>query len=137
MLSEAALTFEGIKFLHQGRTINGMDCIGLLFLSAILCGYKYKKEDMPAYGKEPRDGILEAELRKHFGEPVVRSLRIDDIVAMAHHIGGPVGHVGIITKHPYGLGVCHTYGEIGRVTHHRLDDRRNRLIVKVFEWVRV
>ena len=134
-LSEAALTLVDTPFVHQGRTTNGTDCIGILFLSLILCGYKYNKKDIPAYGREPRGGVLQRELRKHFGEPVVRELRVNDIVAMVHHTGGDIAHVGIITKHPYGLGIVHAYGEIGRVVHTSLDDGRISKIAEVFEWL--
>lgn len=30
----------GTKYLHQGRTVNGVDCLGLVVLPAIACGLK-------------------------------------------------------------------------------------------------
>ena len=43
-------------------------------------------------------------------------------------------HVGIITPHPYGLGIIHSNGQLGRVTLQRVDERRMRQIVEVYAW---
>ena len=132
MLSEAALKYVGVKFRHRGRTDRGVDCIGLLLLAARDCGYL--AEDIPVYGREPKNGLLQGNLRVHLGEPVNRELRVNDVVAMSLRTDGQISHVGIITEHPHGLGICHAYGEIGRVVHQRLDERRRSKIAEVFEW---
>ena len=131
-LSEAALKYVGVKFRHLGRTENGMDCVGLLLLAARDCGYL--AEGIPVYGREPRNGLLQGQLKDHLGKPVDRDPKPNDIVAMSLRTDGQISHVGIITKHPYGLGLCHTYGEIGRVVHQLLDDRRINQITEVYEW---
>lgn len=132
-LSEAALKYVGVKFRHLGRTEKGVDCVGLLILAARDCGYIAGATSV--YGREPRNGLLQGELKEHLGKPVDRAPRPNDVVAMSLRTDGQISHVGIITKHPYGLGIVHAYGEIGRVVHHRLDDKIISKIAEVFEWL--
>ena len=130
-ISEAALRYVGTKFLHRGRTTRGIDCVGLVILAVRDCGFV--KELNYVYGREPRAGMLQAILTEHLGKPLNRAVEINDIVVMALS-GGQPSHVGIITKHPSGLGIVHAYGEVGRVVHQRLDDRRRKQITGVYTW---
>jgi len=132
-LSEAALKYVGAPFLHRGRTVRGMDCIGLVLLAATDCGYI--PSGIPTYGREPHKGLLTSGLMERLGTPLTRELRPNDIVVQRLHEGGEPSHVGIITDHPYGLGMVHCYGDIGRVVHQRLGDNRRRLITEAF-WCR-
>jgi len=131
-LSEAALEYVGVKFIHRGRTRRGVDCVGLVILAAQDCGYL--AEDLPAYGREPRNGLLEKTLADHLGAPVNRAPAVNDVVVMSLQSGQQPSHVGIITHHPNGLGIVHAYGEIGRVAHQRLDTNKIKRIAEVYEW---
>jgi len=131
-LSQAALKYVNTPFLHRGRTLHGVDCIGLILLAAIDCGYV--PANIPTYGREPRNGLLSYGLQDRLGKPLERDLQANDIVVQRLHEGGEPSHVGIITDHPHGLGIVHAYGEIGRVVHQRLSDARRRLITEAYQW---
>ena len=124
--------YIGVPFLHRGRTTRGLDCVGLLILCAIDCGYDQYKEF--AYGREPRNSILEGVLADHFGEPVDRPPQINDVVLMRLRKGGEPSHVGIITTHPHGLGIIHAYGEIERVVYQRFTKSMAARIAGVYSW---
>jgi len=132
-LSEAALRYVGTPFLHRGRTVRGMDCVGLLILSIRDIGHE-GYEEVP-YGTEPRNGMLELTLAQYLHGPMGRDPKVDDIVLMELRPGMPPSHVGIITEHPNGLGIVHAYGEVTRVVHQRLDRRKRARIKGVFEWL--
>jgi hypothetical protein len=135
---EVALHYVGVPFRHRGRsrpseTYSGaLDCLGLLVITAEDMGLDVM--DKKLYGREPwRDG-LRAGLKNNCGEPVNRPPQADDIVLMRLRPEAEPSHVGIIAPYPGGLGIVHTYGEIGRVTFHRLDDFRQKQIVEVYQW---
>jgi len=130
--SEAAFQYIGVPFKHMGRTSAGLDCAGLILMTAADCGYI--AESTPVYGHEPRDGHMLKTLLAHGCKVVDRAPRVDDIVVTSLRDGGPSVHVGIVTDHPNGLGIIHTYGLIGRVVHQRLDDNKLRNVTEVLEW---
>lgn len=132
MLSTEALKYVGVPFRHQGRTIEGLDCVGLLALSMQDCGYT--PEDIPAYGHQPRDGWLRKELERYKCIEVSRPPQVNDVLVFRLRPKGAAVHIGIVTEHPHGLGVVHTYGHIGRVVHQRLDEKKMALVAHVMEW---
>ena len=127
-----------VPFVHQGRTVAGMDCIG-----ALAYGFDYKGE-LPAYGPDPINGELETELERLLGPPLMDIHRLHplttneglqelDILSMQYR--GPIRHVAIVVNHinlPGELSIVHTDAMVGRVTEHRLDAKWLRRIVKVW-----
>lgn len=126
-------------FVHQGRNVAGIDCVG-----ALIHAFQYSG-DVPAYPQDPVNGELERELRRVFGEPILERastlanpLRLGDmapgdIVSMQYR--GPVRHVAILANHPTirgSLSVIHTDAMLGRVTEHILDDKWVRRIMRVW-----
>ena len=124
--------YIGVPFKHQGRTDRGLDCVGLVILAARDCGYDRYKEF--AYGKEPDSKILLNVLREHFGQPVDRPPKVNDVLLARLHTSGMATHVGIVTTHPHGLGVIHAYGTIERVTYQLLTPKMINKIVGVYQW---
>ena len=126
-----------VPFLHLGRDRNGSDCIGLLVYSI-----GHDEKDVPAYSRDPHHGLLERELERVFGPPVVTAgregvqaeqLRVGDVVAMAYGRGNP-RHVGFIAEHPVYAGhlsMIHTDAMVGEVTEHSIDDHWLARIRKV------
>lgn len=95
----------GMPWRHQGRTENGSDCVGFLWLPAA------KVRDIPKphvhYGRLPntkqklRAGIIE-----YLGEPVDRDPIPFDVVTLEWTAGEQ--HVALVTPHPhYGIGLLH------------------------------
>jgi len=124
--------YIGVRFRHRGRTERGLDCVGLVIRCAMDCGYMRYEEF--AYGHEPRDSVLQGVLEEHFGEPVTRAPRINDVILMRLRRGGEPSHVGIITTHPNGLGIIHTHSILSRVTYQRFTPKIQRVIAGVYQW---
>jgi len=127
-----------VPFLHQGRDANGADCIGLLVYAT-----GYAEGDIPAYSRDPHDGLLEAQLDGAFGPAAVvvgaegaqeGDLRPGDLVAMTYG-RRECRHVGIVAQHPVhasSLSMIHTDAMVGKVTEHILDERWLRRIRRVY-----
>lgn len=128
----SARRYLGIPFRHQGRTKKGLDCIGLLVRAMRDCGYLLA--DRTDYGRLPADRKLIESLTDHFGPPVrfssVSDLSPGEIVAMSW--GAEAGHIGLITDHPEGIGIIHSYALAGRVIEHSFSDFHLRRVVARF-----
>lgn len=136
---ELAMQYRGVPFVHMGRSARGIDCVGLLYLVARDLGLDVI--DSPYYGRRPshRSDVLRLAdyLERNFGPPVERPYAANDIVLMRLYPKWPPSHVAIITPHRFGLGMIHTYGEIKRVVHHRVDDHRHKQIVETYSWANI
>jgi len=131
---EHALTYIGTPFSHRGRTRNRLDCAGLLVAVGRDMGYRVR--DLRIYGRVPYDDGLERFLESNCGPPVTREPQVNDILLLRHRPELPPGHLALVTPHPSagGLGMVHTYGELGKVVNHILNDTWRRKIVAVYEW---
>lgn len=130
-LVDAARGWLGVRWRHQGRDRDGVDCGGLLAVSLAEIGRM--PADKRAYGRVPKDGWLEHTLEDNFGpaDPAGR-LRFGR-VAVFHFGEGEPDHVGIIANHRQGgLGVIHAYAPWRKVVEHRLDDRWRKRITEVY-----
>lgn len=118
-LAEAARTYLGVPWAHQGRTRAGLDCVGLPVLALADCGRSIA--DVTTYGRNPHGGQLERHLEAAFGAPIPKSEMVaGDLVAIAFRVA--VRHVGIVgTYTGGGLSLIHTDQMVGRVTEHRID----------------
>lgn len=125
---------RAVPFRHQGRTLRGIDCIGVLAAAFGVLGYPI--EDRTDYGRLPADRKLSASLELHFGPPVQRGpvpadvLQPCDVVAMAW--GSENTHVGLVVPHPHGVGLVHAYLSAQRVIEHRIDDLWRSRITEVY-----
>lgn len=126
-----------VPFVHQGRDLHGIDCVG-----ALAYAFQYRGE-LPAYPDNPVNGELEIHLAQVFGTPVkvtsrenpigLDDLQPGDVVSMQYR--GPARHVALIVAHvslPGVLSVIHTDSMVERVTEHILDAKWVRRIVKVW-----
>lgn len=130
MIHEAARTYLGVPFGHQGRNpAVSIDCIGLLVLAFRDAGLSVDAFDCADYGRDPHDGLLEWHLSAAFGSPV-SGLQPDDVVAIAY--GRPIRHVGIIGTDGERLTLIHTDSNVGRVVEHGIDARWRRRIRRVY-----
>ena len=119
---------------HQGRTSRGIDCLGLV---AVAVGSVRPVVDRKGYGRTPYNRELRASLIEHFGPPVPSDeLRPGDVVTMKWV--GEERHVAIVTDHPEGLGLIHSYANapggasVGRVVEHRISSEWLARIVEGF-----
>jgi cell wall-associated NlpC family hydrolase len=128
-----ALVEARVPFLHQGRDLNGIDCVG-----ALAWAFQYDGR-MPAYPRDPVNGELERELTRVFGPPIferpviLANLREGDIVSMQY--AGPTRHVAVVANHPTlagQLSLIHTDSSRESVVEHILDFKWHRRIVRVW-----
>lgn len=122
----AARTMLGRPFRHQGRTLDGMDCIGFLGLSVVAAsGIALKPRT--DYGRLPAHKKLERELTAHLGEPLVLGrlpssfeLQPAQVVTSAWEVES--NHVAIVVPHPErGVGLIHCYAGQKKVVEHGID----------------
>jgi cell wall-associated NlpC family hydrolase len=123
-LHEAARSYLGIPFRHQGRSRNGLDCIGLLVMALRDCGRPV--QDVTTYGENPHNGLLELNLLREFGPAIdLSDASPGDLVAIAYarRLNRFVTrHVAVLGDYPKGgLSLIHTDQAIGHVIEHRLD----------------
>lgn len=123
----AARAFLDTPFRHRGRSLRGIDCLGLVACSLQAVGVTPQDERL--YGREPEpDGEkLRAALMAHFGEPVSK-LTPGCVVLMQWH--KRPNHVAIVGDYPGGLSLIHALAEQQRVVEHRLAAPWDRRIVQ-------
>lgn len=123
----------GVPYVHQGRDLNGIDCIG-----AWTYAFQYEGE-VPAYPENPVNGELERNLRRVLGEPVLERPESAELLCpldlLSMQYAGPVRHLAVVVPHisiPRALSIVHTDSRLGRVTEHILDGRWLRRVVRVW-----
>lgn len=107
----AARRYLGVRWVHQGRTARGLDCLGLVIRTAQDVGLT--REDFTAYARIPDGGRLLAELRKRL-QPAPRPQPGDVLVMRFDR--WPI-HVALCTD----VGAIHAAAQFRRVVEHRLD----------------
>ena len=128
-LVAAARSFRGVRFRHVGRSVNGLDCLGLVVASFRAIGYEM--EDKTSYSRSPEGEQIREAAFAHFGAPIPRSdAAPGDVVLMQWHQRPQ--HVAILGEYPFGgLSVIHSDSMFGEVTEHRLAAPWDRRIVAV------
>lgn len=120
-------TFLGVKWQHQGRSEQGIDCVGLLVAPAIRLQILQADQDVTNYPRQPDGEQLSALLHQHCRRLADwKAAACADILAIK--FADQPQHVAIITApfHPsWGFHVIHAFGNSemgGSVVEHRLDD---------------
>jgi hypothetical protein len=137
-LSEAARSYLGVPFLHQGRNRSGLDCVGLRWIAGRDVG-----EDLPDYREyraQPNRGSLLAHVVARLGEPALSApicltdLRPDDTVLMRFY--REPHHVAIVGELEYHEGkqltLIHACGTEERVIEYRLTPDKAATFTHVF-----
>ena len=127
----AARGYMHVRWRHQGRSMKGVDCAGLVIVALQEIGKT--PQDAVGYGRVPYRGKLEETLRVNMGDPIAdkRDMRPGDTALM--RFKGAPSHVGIITPYPFGgCALLHAFAQDKRVTEARLDDLWMSYIVEVY-----
>jgi cell wall-associated NlpC family hydrolase len=111
----AARSWIGTKFQHQGRTRAGVDCAGLLIVVAQDLGYPVV--DVRDYGRQPDPSRMGGALGEQMDRISIGKVEQGDVLWLAWKRDPQ--HLCIVTD----LGVIHSYEAIGRVVEHPLDQR--------------
>lgn len=121
---------ESVPFKHRGRSVRGVDCLGLVVVAMAEAGRTMR--DKAVYGRDPsNDGIREAAVA-HFGQPIeLANVRPGDVLLMQWH--GQPNHVGIVGDYVLGgLSLIHSLAQEKRVVEHRLADPWPRRVTEAF-----
>jgi cell wall-associated NlpC family hydrolase len=116
---DKAREFIGIPFRHQGRTIHGVDCAGLLYLTAKELGVSTRDET--DYGRLPDPKRMLRLLSENMDRIPIEEAVPGDVYWM--RFGVDPQHLALVTD----KGIIHSYSEVrkgsetGRVVEHTLN----------------
>jgi hypothetical protein len=123
---EEARKYLGVRWQHQGRSILGVDCVGLLVMPAIALGVLTAEQDVRDYGRQQDGQELTRLLHQHCHRLTNwKEAREGDILAIKYDLMPQ--HVAIVTRAyrpQWGFHVIHAFGNAempGTVVEHRLD----------------
>ena len=131
---DAARSYLGVPFKHQGRSALGLDCLGLLVCVARDCGLCYAGKplsdaDRTDYGHLPNSERLYLGLSsvlKRSSFPVAGGIVLLSVDKVARHLG-------IVAIYPGGgLSLIHAYAPARRVVEHRMDNEWQQRIYQCF-----
>jgi hypothetical protein len=132
-----ARQFAGVRFAHQGRSAAGLDCLGLLLLTAQGLGLQFDAQgvealDVPHYGTRPDAMMLKQKLDTHLLPIGNAQVREADIVLL--RIDGMPQHLALITDYPMvgELGMIHAYAPAREVVEHRYDAHWRRQTYRAY-----
>jgi len=111
---EAARSFLKVPFRHQGRNRLGLDCLGLVIMSAELAGVEL--EDLKGYARVPDSDRLRSECDRQLKKVNMSDMRNGDLLLMVFRTEPQ--HIAIKTD----IGIIHSHKADGGVVEHRLDD---------------
>ena len=119
----------GVPWRHRGRSLRGLDCVGLVALAGVAAALPNAR-DVSGYGREPWDDQLRKGCRERWREPMAEP-RVGDIAIVRWGVREP-SHMAIVGAHPLGgLTFIHAHNLHG-VVEQRLDARLTRAIVEVY-----
>ena len=87
---EAALSFQRTPYLHQGRSNNGLDCIGLIIVVAKKLRIPIYDPISEGYSRLPRGTRLLYGMREHLNEidkPIPGSIFLCSYRTYPQHVG--------------------------------------------------
>lgn len=140
-LSDAARSWVGTRFAHQGRrkcsAINagGVDCLGLLVGVASECNIQFDglsaaQLDETDYGHYPDERRLMTALSAHLTSQKSEPIQVNDVVLM--EIDGRMQHLGIVGEKAGVLTLIHAYASAKKVVEHGLDEVWRARVKKQF-----
>lgn len=128
-----ARKFVGVPFFHAGRSPNGVDCVGLLSISAEAAGLAaYDNVD---YSRIVDSQYMQAELEKCM-VPLDGAQRLLPGDVALFMIGRSPQHVALITEvnGPYSIRMIHSYQTVGRVVEHDMDKPWRERLIRYYRW---
>lgn len=124
-----ARTYVGTPWVHQGRSRQGLDCLGLTSVVARTTrGYTF---DVLNYAAQASDETMLQLCRQHMQPVPAVARQPGDVVVIRY---GNQRHMAIVGDHPVAgeLSLIHASSILGRVVEHRLDSRWARICIATF-----
>ncbi len=124
---EEALKWKGTPWVASGRSERGIDCLGLIIVSALGCGIH-----MPPHPDLETETSSQAiAMALYYFEPIPISEIERGCVLLMHMFGTKESrHVAIYD----GYGIIHCGMHWGKVVHHRLDDEFRRRLTRAWKF---
>lgn len=126
---EAARKYIGVKWVHQGRSSAGMDCLGLIVMAARDIGYK-AKEDFTTYGRRPDTNYMLSVLDGYFDRVDAEKASPGDILVFRIPPSLSPQHLGIKSD----IGILHSTFTERKCVEHSLDKAWMRRIHAAFDF---
>lgn len=121
-------TFLDVRYRHQGRSREGMDCFGPVLVLADRLGHKY--DLVQGYSRFGSAGGIRALLSQHAVEiPIWERKKCDVGVFWFDRHTKVDQHVGIFTGPSL---LLHCYSDIGKVVEHTISPRWEKRLITVF-----
>lgn len=124
-LIEAAREYKDTPFKHQGRSSEGLDCVGLIVRAMKDCNYPVT--DVTNYSMTPDPDLMLKIISPYLTEKPIKEKRPGDILWMRFKRNPQ--HVAIVTD----KGMIHSYSVIGKVVEHGIDKVWQRRFAKCFQ----
>ena len=116
MIVEAARGWLGVPYQHQGRTMAGVDCVGLGIAVAHQLGLS--QYDITGYSRNPSGQRRRRLLREHCTPVDLAEIRAGDILHL--RFGAEPQHLAVVTRTDPTY-ILHADSLAGRVVEHILD----------------
>jgi cell wall-associated NlpC family hydrolase len=123
---DEARTWLNVRWVHQGRSRAGIDCIGIVIKVAHALGiFAFDTFD---YSRQPDPNRLRELLGEHMEKIAIDEARIGDILLMRFE--REPQHVAIVSD----IGMIHAYAQARRVVEHRLDSLWKSRVVGAYRY---
>jgi cell wall-associated NlpC family hydrolase len=122
----AARSALDVPFRHQGRTLRGLDCAGLIMHVARQLDIEYV--DAGGYARQPSNGLLETMLDMQPSLERVSAMLPGDILLM--RFTGEPQHLGIYA----GKTLIHAWAQPGKVCEHDFIAPWPRRVVRIYRF---
>ena len=106
---QTARGYLGVKYMHQGRSRNGVDCIGLVLLVAH--DLNLTDFDIDHYSRVPSGMMMQRKLREHCARLAISEIQPGDVLHIAY--GSQPQHLALVTDQ----GMIHADNIRGVVEH--------------------
>ena len=123
-LVEAARRYIGVPFEHCGRSLHGVDCVGLILAAARDCGLM--DLEVRGYSRHVDPAVLRGYLER-FCDRVGGALDPADVLLFK--VMGQAQHVGLYTEEGKFI---HAYESAGKVVEHSLDSKWRQRLIAVY-----
>lgn len=129
----AARAFVGVRYRHQGRSREGLDCIGLPV--AVRATLSLEAIDASGYARRSTEREMLDFCREHLLEVMPDELQPGDILVQ---ITGTIRHMAIVADYPGGgLSVIHAWLPARKIVENRLDDEFMKTVRGCFRFQEV
>ena len=126
-----ARSYLGVRFRHQGRSRNGIDCAGLIVSVGHDLGLQ-READYTAYSHAPDGRTLHVLLARHFDVVPPGEMSLGDVVFMAFQEFPQ--HLGILADACRPFSLIHAYAPSRKVIEVRLDDEWEGRVRNIYRY---